>query len=1481
MHVQFVSDKQSHSPFSFENEHARTFEKSLETNEDDFDVVQSCSYFIADCPTAWSVGWSGDPEELKATLRTTKGLQKVHRQFYHLSAKEMNRFILPLFEKSEHAALKKHIESVCKTCKICSKFLKLAPKPSGQTKGLYANSVNDIVCADTFFVDGIAIMHFMDLFSGWSLLITEGQTATRPELVEKAFYQWISIFAGAPRVFFSDQGGEFINKKIEELLPAHRVKCMQSPVQSPFTNPVERHNGIAKTYIKKIKDAHPEAPLELICQESQIVKNLTTRKCGYSAQYLAFAHPDKDATTLTSGIDDLYIPGESVADNVRERVEVRSTARRVVADLAVMRRLQAALTKGMQGTVTGPLTQGQKVEFWAIPDSKAKSGHWLGPCTVIGPGGSGSSNKTWVIRRPNGQLTDAHRHRIRVIEPLDHVQVPAVGPAEVAPPPDAPAPGAVSPAPAVSPAENVQNSENPNLDQHFPIVDFAAAPREVETSASAETKLFNLLCKLAFSDGVTDNWEKPSAQLTTKVCQVYGTQFPALLRVAFTRSPKRLRRLPRDIPRGKFGKRLTLAWDSKRNLKFSLWDSVSDAGTELRAKMPNGLAEGCTMLFEYERRLDDSSDDEPGVSAPPPAPPDAAPSPPLVSSPAEQSPDAQENSADDELAEQPLAEQSPGASPGSPASALPVETVETDPLSPAAPVGHSPESPSVASPVVESSPVAGSTPAPTSNAVESPAAGSTPAPQTSGTEHFSIFTPRPPTPDASPSTEQNSSASPSPSPQPSPQLDNLETLAREAAKLERGVLRSGARFRAQSEGQPNRTGASARTLSFNHRGPSFDHANYAKQVEHLHSAFFTFFADSDTLPTSSWLDSPTLITNQQFTDLLVDQKVPLFEVAKQPCSACFSDSVEPSVEDFADCVYNASPTPVPSPAKTKRIQEIPKAQARLRPEFILAMESEIEDLLSNGAEFGIPPNDTWVFSTRWVYTLKPPPDNRAKARLVVRGFEEKWLLDEFGELPVADSPTLQRDSVRVICHTAAQHSWRLEAWDIRNAFQQCDTRFDPEAPVDEHLWFRLPDPFPEKFKIPKGSALRVSSNHTHQGMASAPRRFYFFLRGIFQEFGFSVSIYDECLFLLEDKKSGVLHGMCGFHVDDGLMCGDKLFWDTLEKIALRVKFGRRLHTSITFCGIRITQLSDGTIELDQEEAIDLITPIDIAAGRKDDDTITPAEVTEFRSRLGSILYVTGCTRPFESYCVSHLSAFTTAGTVSHLRQLNVVIKHLKATKHFRLRYVKLHGPLVCYSFGDSNFKKERDSGSQTGSLTLCGTCPDTTGKIYFNLLRWSSRRTRRIVHSTLAAETLASTFSLDVNAGTRGRLRELKSIVDGVVLTDCNSLWDGIYSMTAKIDEMITPDFYQIRESCIPWRHALSPDFDSQSIEFWWVPTYLMLADNLTKVRTPSSHSFFRALSENQFVLSDFKRPRQANRSLDAFWLNLAAYFYSTNLEPT
>ena len=77
----------------------------------------------------------------------------------------------------------------------------------------------------------------------------------------------------------------------------------------------------------------------------------------------------------------------------------------------------------------------------------------------------------------------------------------------------------------------------------------------------------------------------------------------------------------------------------------------------------------------------------------------------------------------------------------------------------------------------------------------------------------------------------------------------------------------------------------------------------------------------------------------------------------------------------------------------------------------------------------------------------------------------------------------------------------------------------------------------------------------------------------------------------------------------------------MENIAKRVNFGKRLHTSSPFSGIRIKQLSNYTVEMDQEEAIDLIQFIDtcIEKGRNDADPLTPADVTELRSRLGSIL----------------------------------------------------------------------------------------------------------------------------------------------------------------------------------------------------------------------------------------------------------------------
>ena len=383
-------------------------------------------------------------------------------------------------------------------------------------------------------------------------------------------------------------------------------------------------------------------------------------------------------------------------------------------------------------------------------------------------------------------------------------------------------------------------------------------------------------------------------------------------------------------------------------------------------------------------------------------------------------------------------------------------------------------------------------------------------------------------------------------------------------------------------------------------------------------------------------------------------------------------------------------------------------------------------------------------------------------------------------------------------------------------------------------------------------------------MASAPRRFYFHLRALMLKVGFEISRFDECVFLW--RVNGKLRGVAGYHVDDGLLSGDESFWQAMGKVATLLKFGTRKKKDFKFCGVRIRQYADFSVELDQEDALNLIEPIPIKKGRPDSDPLTEAEVTQLRGRLGSLLYLTGNTRPFEAYAVSHIAGFVTEATVRELKLINAVIKHAKATKHLHIHYKYRGGarPLL-YTFCDSNFKRERDGGSQMGLLSVIGPPLDSKGSAPVEFLRYNSKRAKRVAHATLTAETLAATQALDQNTGTRLRLSEFELDIEGVILTDCRSLFDGLYSMTGKTAEMLVPDFYELREAAMPWRFAHSDDYDGLPVELWWVPTELQLADNLTKLVTPSTKEFLRVLETGVMHLPRYERPRVAQRALQSF----------------
>ena len=86
----------------------------------------------------------------------------------------------------------------------------------------------------------------------------------------------------------------------------------------------------------------------------------------------------------------------------------------------------------------------------------------------------------------------------------------------------------------------------------------------------------------------------------------------------------------------------------------------------------------------------------------------------------------------------------------------------------------------------------------------------------------------------------------------------------------------------------------------------------------------------------------------------------------------------------------------------------------------------------------------------------------------------------------------------------------------------------------------------------------------------------------------------------------------------------------------------------------------------------------------------------------------------------------------------------------------------------------------------------------------------------------------------------------------------------------------------MPWRWALSEDFDDQFIEIWWVDTRNQLADNLTKLQTPSSDYFREVLTTRKLSLSrpstiPYKRPRPPQRALKSFYTLWEVFFLAEN----
>lgn len=461
--------------------------------------------------------------------------------------------------------------------------------------------------------------------------------------------------------------------------------------------------------------------------------------------------------------------------------------------------------------------------------------------------------------------------------------------------------------------------------------------------------------------------------------------------------------------------------------------------------------------------------------------------------------------------------------------------------------------------------------------------------------------------------------------------------------------------------------------------------------------------------------------------------------------------------------------------------------------------AELENWKDNNVFEEVSDQGQNAVSVRWVVTEKTKNGvPYTKARLVARGFEEN-LHDHR-----TDSPTCAKDSLRVALTLIAAHGWNCNSIDIKAAFLQGES-------IDRDIYLKPPKEFDN------GSLWKLKK--TVYGLCDAARSWYFRVKDVLLKIGMKMCSLDQALFFL--FSNGVLSGIICIHVDDFCWAGTDYFKSSVVELLKKCfLIGDTNCGSFKYLGVHLSTDDDGCIGVDQSDYIRLLEEINLdGKHRQRADELTDAEKNDYRALVGQLNWVATQTRPDASFDVCELSSVFDKARVDDLMRANKVVKKIKS-RTLTMKYPKLDDreqfTIECYS--DASYGNLEGGGSQGGYFIFI---VDSDGRRC--PVSWQSRRVRRVVKSTLAAETLALLEAAEAGVFIATLLAEALSrpVADFLVncLVDNRSLVDALYSTKAVDDK-------HLRINMAVLRDMLSRK-DIHSVK--WVRSAQQLANVLTK----------------------------------------------------
>ena len=223
--------------------------------------------------------------------------------------------------------------------------------------------------------------------------------------------------------------------------------------------------------------------------------------------------------------------------------------------------------------------------------------------------------------------------------------------------------------------------------------------------------------------------------------------------------------------------------------------------------------------------------------------------------------------------------------------------------------------------------------------------------------------------------------------------------------------------------------------------------------------------------------------------------------------------------------------------------------------------------------------------------------------------------------------------------------------------------------------------------------------------------------------------------------------------------------------------------------------------------------------------LSRSEREDLESAVGSLQWLSGRTRPDLSASVSLYPEDGSRAWRPSTSDKHVEYAH--RTPDTGLLVVPVNLDTACFvSFADSSWANAPGLKTQIGALVFFADTRILTGPTPCSLLFHKSKRTPRVVRSTLAGEAIAQDLGVDYASYLSKFMSEMltgrpagrnSSLLDVITVTDCKSLYDALLQLTPSLAEKRTViDVISIR--------------DKVSVKnVRWIPTTHMIADGMTK----------------------------------------------------